>query len=440
MGKQGASDFYDYYELEVAQMNKTISSQTGLRAVLIFLMKTTGVFLTITGVVFLLVNYEIIRAQVADAKASDNFDNRTVFELADKDSDGDGLFDQWEDENGLDKNNPSDAVLDGDNDGVNNLIENQFDTNPNHPDTDNDGYFDGEEIRNGNNPKGFGRIDTDGDGLLDWWEEENQLDKNNPDDAEDDFDQDGLTNKEEFLYSANPRERDTDGDGVSDGQEVEKGLSPIEDGSLEDQLKKVDLNDQDQDGLSLEQEIFFGTDPGMADTDEDSFSDYRELTRGYDPLKKGEAFIEGHLSIPSIGVDAPITWSQSTEESEILNQLESGLIHYPGTAIPGFPGNVYITGHSSYYSWSKSSYKDILKNLNKLKLGEEIIFHLKIGDNYSKKVIYEVSTEGEVVTPHDYRIFKSTKDSEVTLVTCWPLGTSWKRMMVKGKLKGELQP
>jgi len=422
-----ARDFYNYYQAEAVHGSRTKSQTHQLGW---FLLKATGIYLTITFIVYLLVNYEAIKLQLSDAKASEI---GVQIDLA-GDSDGDGIPDWWEIKYGLNPNDPTDAAADYDNDGAPNILEFQFNTDPFNPDSDNDGYFDGEEIRNGNNPNGTGRIDSDGDGIPDWWEDQHGLDKNDPTDAEEDFDQDGLTNKQEFIYNTNPRDRDTDKDGMSDGQEVEVGRSPIGEGTLEEQLKRIDLNDEDQDGLSLEYESFFGTNPQVADSDGDGYNDFRELSRGYDPL--GEGFVKGEITIPAIGVQAPITWSQSVEESEIMNELEKGLIHYPGSAFPGFKGNSYITGHSSYYTWSKSSFKDILRDLEKLKIGDEVIFSLTFGTGHTVRVIYEITAEGEIVTPYDRRIFQSSGGKhELTLVTCWPLGSNWKRMMVKGELK-----
>lgn len=422
-----ARDFYNYYQAEAVHGT---SPRAQTRQLGWFFFKATGIYLTITIIVYLLVNYEALKLQLIDAKASEV---NTQTDLA-GDSDGDGIPDWWEIKYGLNSNDVKDAMADYDNDGAPNILEFQFNTDPFNPDSDNDGYFDGEEIRNGNNPNGTGRIDSDGDGIYDWWEEQYGLDKNNPADAEDDFDQDDLANKQEFIYNTNPRDHDTDKDGISDGQEVEAGRSPIGEGSLEEQLKKIDLNDEDQDGLSLEYETFFGTNHQVADSDSDGYDDFRELSRGYDPL--GNGFVQGELIIPALNVQAPIIWSQSVDESEIMNDLESGLIHYPGSAFPGFKGNSYITGHSSYYTWSKSSFKDILKDLEKLKVGDEVIFSLTFTDGHSVRVIYEVTSEGEVVTPYDRRIFQDSEEKyELTLVTCWPLGSNWKRIMVKGKLK-----
>lgn len=81
------------------------------------------------------------------------------------DSDGDGLPDDWELANGLDPNNPADAIDDADGDGLSTAEEFQLSLDPANPDGDGDGLLDGEEIRTtGTNPALF---DTDGDQISD---------------------------------------------------------------------------------------------------------------------------------------------------------------------------------------------------------------------------------------------------------------------------------
>lgn len=73
-------------------------------------------------------------------------------------------------------------------------------------------------------------MDTDGDGLPDWWE---QLYGTDPDDPNDpilteDVDGDGLDWLEEFQNRTNPLVADTDGDGITDGDEVNvHGTNPL---------------------------------------------------------------------------------------------------------------------------------------------------------------------------------------------------------------------
>ncbi len=96
--------------------------------------------------------------------------------------------------------------------------------------------------------------DTDADGLPDDLELANGLNPDNAVDALEDFDRDGLTNRQELLlYGTNIRLPDTDGDGIGDGEEVVPG----------------------NDG--------FITSPVLADTDGDTISDGLEILAGSNP-------------------------------------------------------------------------------------------------------------------------------------------------------------
>ncbi|MBW2978569.1 hypothetical protein KY304_00470 [Candidatus Woesearchaeota archaeon] len=70
--------------------------------------------------------------------------------------------------------------------------------------------------------------DRDGDGLDDSWELKYGLNPDDPDDANYDLDNDGLSNLEEFNAGTYPDEKDSDNDGWSDGKEVKKGFNPLD--------------------------------------------------------------------------------------------------------------------------------------------------------------------------------------------------------------------
>jgi len=74
--------------------------------------------------------------------------------------------------------------------------------------------------------------DTDGDGLPDWWEMQHFGDLD--EDGAGDFDDDGLTNLEEFQVETDPSNADTDGDGVSDLVELLLGGDPTDPNSVPD--------------------------------------------------------------------------------------------------------------------------------------------------------------------------------------------------------------
>lgn len=71
------------------------------------------------------------------------------------DTDGDGRSDWQELTGGYSPHNPASVKLeknDLDNDGLSDRMELNFKTNLNNPDTDNDGHYDGEEVKYGYNP------------------------------------------------------------------------------------------------------------------------------------------------------------------------------------------------------------------------------------------------------------------------------------------------
>jgi LPXTG-site transpeptidase (sortase) family protein len=415
-------DFYTIYQLDA------LGYANGLKksSFWLTLLQASGIFVLITFIVFAVANYQFIKSQLLDWQKEKKSQIAFI-----EDKDEDDVPDWWEEKYGLNGKDPSDSNKDNDNDGANNLTEFSYQTNPLDPDSDRDGYFDGEEIANGFNPNGSGRLDADEDGMPDWWEEKFAMNKNDSRDANLDSDGDGLSNIDEFSSKTNPNKNDSDSDKIADGKEVAMGLNPLGEGSLSDVSKNISAEDVDGDGLNAFYENLFGLDPQNPDSDSDGHSDEDELMGGFDP--SGEGTLAARLKIPSLSVDAPIVFPSSEDQDVIEKGLEGGVIHYPGTAFFGMRGNTYLTGHSSYYAWSTSKYKEVLKTLDKSAKGDKAIISLSFKNGKNVDFVYIIS-DSEVVLPNDPNLFRDYEGYELTLVTCWPIGTDWKRLMVKADL------
>lgn len=146
--------------------------------------------------------------------------------------------------------------------------------------------------------------------------------------------------------------------------------------------------------------------------------------------------IDTRLVIPRINQNIPIVGVSSKNliahdwnalEKDMQEALKDGVIHYPGTSMPGQHGNVVITGHSSYFPWDPGRFKDVFALLHQMKIGDKIMIY-----HNQEKYIYQV-TEKKVVLPDDIDILKQTPEDKLTLITCTPVGTNLKRLIVIAK-------
>lgn len=97
------------------------------------------------------------------------------------DTDKDGMPDSWEEKYGFNPNDSSDAELDADEDGANNLKEYISGSDPKNSDSDGDGMPDGWEIDNSLDLVTDNKnSDADSDGYTDFQEFKNHTDPNNP--------------------------------------------------------------------------------------------------------------------------------------------------------------------------------------------------------------------------------------------------------------------
>ena len=142
-------------------------------------------------------------------------------------------------------------------------------------------------------------------------------------------------------------------------------------------------------------------------------------------LPSKEYFFPDRLLIPSLNIEAPVVISQNPEEKSLQADLEKGVIFLPGSTALNENGTIVIMGHSSAYPWYKGQYGSIFALLNKLNVGDEIIVYSK-----EKSFIYRVEGK-EIKAPKDLIFQKDENNSVLYLVSCWPVNTAWKRIVVK---------
>ncbi len=130
------------------------------------------------------------------------------------------------------------------------------------------------------------------------------------------------------------------------------------------------------------------------------------------------------IMIPKINVNAPINFESSYDESKIQHALETGVVHYGTTPMPGQVGNSVIVGHSSNDWWEPGNYKFVFVLLDKLTIGDTLSI-----DYQSTRYIYKV-TEAKVVTADDLSVLSPSSEPSLTLITCWPAGTNFKRWII----------
>lgn len=106
------------------------------------------------------------------------------------------------------------------------------------------------------------------------------------------------------------------------------------------------------------------------------------------------------------------------------------MVRYPGTAKPGEVGNVFIFGHSSNYPWVQSQYNDVFALLDTLATGDEVIIFYN-----QEKFIYKI-TDRAIVKPGDIATLNARDPSkkELSLMTCWPIGTTLERIILFAEL------
>jgi sortase A len=130
------------------------------------------------------------------------------------------------------------------------------------------------------------------------------------------------------------------------------------------------------------------------------------------PVAPARGGVLGRIEIARIGVAAMIL--EGTDE----RTLRRAVGHFPGTPLPGQPGNVAIAGH-------RDTFFRALRNVQR----DDEITLTTISGSYR----YLVDST-QVVAPKDTQVLDDSSDRILTLVTCYPfyfVGPAPKRFIVR---------
>jgi LPXTG-site transpeptidase (sortase) family protein len=135
-------------------------------------------------------------------------------------------------------------------------------------------------------------------------------------------------------------------------------------------------------------------------------------------------------NIPLLDVDHDAGTKFGEMQDIFMEELKKGVVRYPGTARPGEVGNAFIFGHSSNYPWVISEYNDVFALLNTLETGDEVIVYYN-----QHKYTYKI-TDRSIVKPGDTKVLsaRDPNKKEISLMTCWPVGTTLERYIIFGEL------
>lgn len=176
----------------------------------------------------------------------------------------------------------------------------------------------------------------------------------------------------------------------------------------------------------------------------------RVLTQISPPKEKYQEQVLGYTSIEESLADADINLEEKILENlnttlkiETLNiqdkilqgksslRMNDGFWHFPTSVFPGEKGNVVVIGHRFLHLPPR---KDTLFNLEDIKIGEKIIISQTEENTGQTNSLTYIVVEIKEVQPNDVSVIQEAQDYRLTLITCTPLWTSEKRLVVIAKL------
>lgn len=142
---------------------------------------------------------------------------------------------------------------------------------------------------------------------------------------------------------------------------------------------------------------------------------------------------EFSIVIPKINANAKVVPNVDPFNAQIYQRaLIKGVAHAKGTSTPNQSGNTFIFAHSAGNWYQANRFNAVFYLLDKLISGDEIIVYYQ-GQKYTYTV------QDKKLIKSDDLSYMSSKigQNQLTLMTCWPPGTTLKRLVVVASLQND---
>jgi sortase A len=155
-----------------------------------------------------------------------------------------------------------------------------------------------------------------------------------------------------------------------------------------------------------------------------------ERVEGIEPTPVDQNF---SLVIPKINANTKVIGNIDPFNSQIYQPaLTQGVAHASTSDTPDRPGNVFIFAHSAGSWYQANQYNAVFYLLNKLNSGDEIFVYY-----HNQKYTYLVNEVKTVDSKKTDYLNRNFGQHQLTLMTCWPPGTTLKRLLVTATLKND---
>ncbi len=135
---------------------------------------------------------------------------------------------------------------------------------------------------------------------------------------------------------------------------------------------------------------------------------------------------EFSIIIPKINANAKVIKNVDPFDAKIYQSaLTKGVAHAKNTATPDQNGNVFIFAHSAGNWYQANQFNAVFYLLNKLEVGDEIIVYYQ-----SEKYNYIVNDSKLIKGNELIYLENNINQKQLTLMTCWPPGTTLKRLII----------